>query len=132
MWLKEDSGQAPYYLPQTVTRKGRGAMEPVAIILESLLGLFLLLSGCLVIRTLMLEVPQPQYAARNRKTKIIVHMKEDLKHDEHREPEVIDLKGLEACGLTPDEIAALLRLKKWYQAGEGDRAVLLARWECLR
>jgi hypothetical protein len=105
-------------------------MEPVAIVLESLLGLFLLLSGCLVIRTLMLEAPQPQHVVRSKK--IIVHMKEDLDRVEHREPEVIDLKELEACGLTPEEIAALRRLKKWYQAGEGDRAVLLARWECLR
>jgi hypothetical protein len=107
-------------------------MEPLALVLESLLGLFLLLSGCLFIRTMMLETSQPRHIMR--KMQVIVHLKDNLEQSRHvdAEAEVVDVKVLEDCGLTSVEIAALERLKKWYQVGEGDRAVLLARWECLK
>ncbi len=150
--------------------KGRDAMEPVALVLESLLGLFLLLSGCLVIRTVMLETRRPRHMHRHRN--IFLQMKpeggtrpfdrgeplgragtwplggaeplgsmsahlersadEDRKQGIPAGSEMVSLQDLEDCGLAPYEIAALLRLKRWYLAGEGDRAVLLARWECLR
>lgn len=111
-------------------------MQLVLIVLEMMLGLFLLMSGCLFIRTLLLEIapssrphrqaPQGGWPAPD---PVPLHRGPTSAGAGTGDP---DYRLLEANGVTACQIAALLRLKKWYEAGEGDRAALVSRWETLK
>ncbi len=50
----------------------------------------------------------------------------------HSERTAADQARLAGCGFTSEEIAALLWLQQWYQAGGSDRVELVRHWEFLK
>lgn len=58
--------------------------------------------------------------------------KEQSEMAAHREMTAADQVRLAGCGFTSEEIAALLWLQQWYQAGGSDRVELVRHWEFLK
>ena len=50
----------------------------------------------------------------------------------HVETDAAERDQLAQCGLSIEEIVALLWLRRWYQTGGSDRMELLRHWEFLK
>ena len=61
-----------------------------------------------------------------------IHAEEQLTKATCLETVVLDRELLVQYGFTPEEILALLWLRKWYQVGGSDRMQLVRHWEFLK
>jgi hypothetical protein len=61
-----------------------------------------------------------------------IHAAEERLVATHVETTVTETESLTLYGFTPEEIATLLWLRRWYQTGGSDRAALLRHWKFLK